>query len=646
MNRSSLVRPALLLCLALPLAAKSPLGPLPADAWSIKAGDPRAPKGALVLEERLHLGTSEMEWSYRVRIVSEEGQRAVSFAAFSDGTKELTGRTIRPDGTEILFDSARDFKKETLKVGSSKRKYTNMVPPGVTSDCIVEVYHRTTDFWLKGRQWQRSLVRPWPVQEFILSFDKRFPARWGLQNMANVRPEVLDRRGDRIFLFRDLAPQEEGPFLLTSALDRPTLVVYPDDRLTGSQVPDPDAFWQRTVQEWYRPYASRLSLGGRYKDFSKAVREGLPASPQEAAKQVMIRAHARLANFERLTWEDKQKRKQEGLGEPLQLDASDLSQAVKYGGTDDWGWLWLGWQLLTDAGLKPRLLGVCDREERIFRYSFLNPYQIDHYMLGVEEAGKEILWVDPSRGLLAPGLIYDDYQGTPAMLADLPEKMARPSDTPVQPASANTRTYTYRVAFEGERQAFTLDAAFQGIPAYALREDARDEDPQGREKALQERFQAPLKGWTLAGAKVENLQDVAKPYAWSLKGSREWEEERRLRVEPFPGLPSPLETPSAWPAQRSARIVLPYLQTHRATSHVQAPKGYRIAPQAPFQQTNLFGSVRWKLTPTPTGDAADVELVITTEELVAGPEATGDLRAYLGWIQEALRRAVIAEKGA
>ncbi|HLO66988.1 MAG TPA: hypothetical protein VK188_08225 [Holophaga sp.] len=632
--------------MALPLAAKIPLSPLPADAWSIKAGDPRAPKGAVVLEERLHMGTSDMEWTCRIRIVSEEGQRAVAFAAFGEGTRELTGRTIRPDGTEILFDSVKDFKKETLKVGSSKRKFTNMVPPGVTSNCIVEVYHRTSDFWLRGRQWHRSLVRPWPIQEFILSFDTRFPARWGLQNMARVRPEVLDRRGDRIFLFRDLPAQEEGPFLLTSALDRPTLVVYPDDRLTGSQVPDPDAFWLRTIQEWYRPYASRLSLGSRYKEFSRTVREGLPAAPQEAAKALMLRAHAQLANFERLTWEEKQQRKEAGLTEPIKLDASDLSQAVKYGGTDDWGWLWLGWQLLTDAGLKPRLLGVCDREDWIFRYSFLNPYQIEHYLLGIEEPGKDILWVDPSRGLLTPGVIYEDYQGTPAMLADLPEKMARPADTPVQPASSNTRTYAYQVTFQDDRQAFTLDASFQGNPAYIQRDDARDEDPQGREKALLERLQTPLKGWTLAGAKVMNLKDVAKPFQWSLKGSREWEEERRLRIDPFPGLPSPLDTPSAWPAQRSARIVLPFLQTHRATSRIQAPKGYRIVPQAPFQQDNLFGSVRWKLTPTPAGDAADVELVITVDELVAGPEAVQDLRAYLGWIQEALRHPVTAEKGA
>jgi len=647
-NQASLRVPFLLaaLLLALPLAAKIPLSPLPADAWSIKAGDPRAPKGAVVLEERLTFGPSSLEWAYRVRIVSEEGQRAAHFPAFGEGAQDLEGRTIRPDGTVIPFDSVKDLKTETLKVGYSKRTFTNLIPPGVTSDCIVEIRHKSSSIWLARRQWYRALVRPWPTRQFVLTMEHAFPWRWALQNVGQYRPEVTDSRVERIFTFRDLPPQEEGPFLLESALDRPTLVVFLNDRLTIGNQPSPDEFWQRAVQEYFTPYASRLSLGSRYKDFSKELRSGLSASPQEAAKTLMLRAHARLANFSRLTWEEKQQRRQAGLEEPLFRNASDLSLALKYGGADDWGWTWLAWQLFTDAGLKPRLLGVCDREEWIFRYSFLNPYQIGHYLLGIEEPGKQILWIDPARGLLAPGAVYAEYQGTPGMLADVPEKMARPMDVPVEPREANARTFTYQVGFQEDRQTFTLAAAFRGNPAYTLREEARTLDPESRDKELLDRFKAPLKDWILSGAKAENLADPAQPFRWSLTGSRAWEEERRLRIDPFPGLPSPLDTPSAWPAQRSARIVLPFLQTHRATSRIQAPKGYRIVPQAPFQQDNLFGSVRWKLTPTPAGDAADVELVITVDELVAGPEAVQDLRAYLGWIQEALRHPVTAEKGA
>lgn len=247
---------------------------------------------------------------------------------------------------------------------------------------------------------------------------------------------------------------------------------------------------------------------------------------------------------------------------------------------------------------------------------------------------------------MAPGVIPAPYQGTPGLLADLPEEMARPFEVPVQPATTNTQTFAYTMAVAEGRQTFTLSAAFLGQEAYRLRYAVKDADPQGRDRALKDLFAERLKDWTLTGARVQNHGDVAQPYAWSIQGVRPWEEAGSLRLQPFPGLTPPLELPASWPPRRTARIVLPYLQTHRASCRLTVPQGYHVPPQAALEARNAFGNVSWQVKPSSRPEEVEVDLVITTDTLVAPAEDLEAFKEYLGWIQDALGRAVTVERNA
>ncbi|BDU75368.1 hypothetical protein [Mesoterricola sediminis] len=643
-----------------PLAAEAAWGPLPPDTWRIQAGDPQAPGGAVVLEERLAFNRSNLEWHYRVRIVSKEGMRAASFPAFPVGLLALEGRTIRPDGTVTPFASAKDCRQEPTKPTPYQPIQTLLVPPGVTSDCVVEVYARTETLWFQNNQWMRPLTRPWPIRTFVFSIHSYVDQSWSLQDVGRHRPEISETWTTRTFTFRNLPAEDEGPYVLAPTLDRPTLIFSFNDRLRTPPDGNPDTFWTQVASMLNLFQVKRAVRGDAYKAFSEALRKELPASPQEAARTLLIRAHTRLVNIHERTWETRQRGKDAESSIPstrpyMAIDIGmlspryrvpDLGKMVREGGASAYDWQWLAWNLLADAGLKPRLLGVSNRNAWIFRYSFFNINQITRYLIGIEEPGRETLWLDPTRPLLAPGVIPAPYQGTPGILADLPEEMARPFEVPVQPATANTQTFTYTMAFAEGRQTFDLSAAFLGQEAYLLRFAAKDAAPQGRDQALKDLFAARLKDWTLTGAQVRHHGDVAQPYGWSIQGARPWEAAGALRVHPFPGLASPLEIPDAWPPRRTARIVLPYLQTHRATCRLAIPKGYHVPPQAALEARNAFGSVSWQLKPSSRPEEAEVDLVITTDTLVAPAEDLEAFKAYLGWIQDALARVVTVERDA
>lgn len=631
------------------LGAAPAWSPIPPSAWAVKPGDPAAPKGAVVVQERIRLNSHDLEWWYRVRIVSEAGKSAAELSGFPERPLELVGRTVYPDGKSVEFNSKKDFKVNTVTRGSFQRKSTVVIPPGVTSDCLVEVYYREAVNWADVSHWERRIMRNHPSQRCSIEFSRGFPMAWSLYGTGFHRPESIENGGERSLVFAQLPAGDDSPYLLESVLEQPTLVVFRiDPALQRAADGGPDKYWQEVAELGYRHwYETSLKKGGRYKAFAKEVLAGLPPERQEAARMITARVFSKIQNLDRLSWEEEQQRKQTKADAPSRIDSEDLGDTVKYGATDDAGMTTLLFQLFRDANLYPKLVMVADRDRRLFRYRTMNRHQFTHVLLGVEDLGKPMLLIDPCLKLLPVGMIHPDYQATYGMQVDSASWSAKPFALPTQSPDLNTQTYEYKLRCEEERIRFDLKAAFTGQPAFTRRVDAYREEPKERNRDLKEDFEKRLNTWTIAEARSENVPDPAKPLTWTLSGQKEWEEGRRTELNPFPGMPNPYYLPDVWPEPRKARIVMPFLKVHKATSTVIVPKGYRVRPANPLNETNLFGQVKWKLNtqPTPEGTQATVELEVVGQTMSAPAEDYKPFKDYMGWIAEAMNRVLIVEKG-
>lgn len=646
--RNQLLKTLLLagILLGLPLVASGNWAAIPAEAWALKAGDPKAAKGAVVLEERLRLASYELEYWYRVRIVNDAGKGAAEFSDFPSRFMVLEGRVVYPDGKEVAFNSQKDFKSRTTTVGGSQRKRTLLIPPGITSDCILDLHYKEQMDWSNIGHWERRLMGSYPIERFRLDLARGFGLAWTIMGMSSDRSSVVEAADGKTIVFKDLPARPDAPFVLESALDLPTLVAYNiHPGLHEAASKGADAYWKRFAEVFKDIFTIHVSKGWSYSGFAKEMLADLPKPPQEALQTLLNRVHGRILNVQRLSWEEAEERKKKNVGD-RRVDPYDLSEMIKRGEGNDWGLLILVYRLATDAGLCPKMLCVADRDLRLFRYKTMDWNQFTGFLLGVDDFGKETLWVDPAQRLMPPGMMNPDYQGTPALVLHTTGWTAEKTMIMAQPETNNLQEFNYGLSLSPEQLGFQLQASFTGQPAFARRSDVYREEPKERDRSLKESFEGRLKGWAITEAKLEEAVNPRKPLLWTVKGNLEQEGERRMKVWPFPGMGSPLYLPDVWPERRSEKIVLPYRKIHRAKSTLKVPKGYVVRAVSPMDERNLFGTVQWKQTTKAleSGTEVSVEMEVQVKVLSASSEDYALFREYMGWINEAMNRTVLVEK--
>jgi hypothetical protein len=146
-------------------------------------------------------------------------------------------------------------------------------------------------------------------------------------------------------------------------------------------------------------------------------------------------------------------------------------------------------------------------------------------------------------------------------------------------------------------------------------------------------------------AEVRNATDRRRPVSKFIQALREFEDTRRVQINPFPGMPSAISIPDNLPQTRSVPICLGYARTHRASARISLPEGFQLVPTPVMDQKNYFGRVRWsvKVDPDKSGEA------ILNYEMVLSESNTNELYypallQFLGWVQDAQSRPVILER--
>ena len=298
--------------------------------------------------------------------------------------------------------------------------------------------------------------------------------------------------------------------------------------------------------------------------------------------------------------------------------------------------------LAKDAGLKPTVALVTDREERIFRPSLLAPFQLDQYLVGVAEPGAPTMWLDPA-SRFASGTILPAYQGTKGLELDTDAWTLKPVSILPQPAGYNVRRFKYDLNLGVESDEFAIKAEFNGYPDYEARWRFLKLEPAEQARKLKEELEASIAAADVTRTQVDNAQAVDHNVVWTAEGRIEAEPERRRIVRPFPAMPWPLwVAPSELASTRTVPIVLSFLQVHAAQSTVRYPAGYRLITGQPVQQSNALGSVSLTLKETPSTVVAVLRVDVNKMFLPA--EAYGDLKDFLAWIQDACGRTFILEK--
>lgn len=618
--------------------------PIPPDVWALKASSPEGASGAIFLTDNSRYGLRDTEHWIRILILSESGKAAAQFAPFPNQAS-LEGRTVYPDGREVTFNRAQDFATQEIRAGQESAELKVVIPPGLTDHCIVDLHWKEPITFLWDTRFDRDILRPYPIRHLELRLSS-------LSNQGSVwfRPVTLPMEsvqdGDyRVFTFRNLPAIEPEPYSRVAWLLRPKLVCFlQPDALLGSRR-NPDIYWRDYASKIERPFfQNRLRKGRHYTALAAEILKDLPADPEAKARAITGRLQARILNVSQMTQAERAARTKRQ--DHTVIEALDLNESADRRWTNGGGIFYLAYQLFTDAGLRPMLLLVANRDIRGFRYDLMDAYQFDDILLGIPvQDGKDPLWCDPSARLLPFGTIAPSYQGTQGLVVDPREGTAKAYWVPVQAPPANRETYRFEVTPGPEADAFKIHADFAGIDEWVAKSKVFQLSPGEAEKQLKEKLEASDR-FHITRVSVLHATDLDQPVSWEAEGTRETDGGRHRQVVPFPTEVCPLWIPSDWPEHRIDPIVMAYASDSQSTSRIQIPEGWRATLPGNSDQHNQFGRVVWQAHEVQEtgGKAVQVTYEVTVSKVFSGPEADHDLRDFLSWVQDTWSRTISLER--
>jgi hypothetical protein len=617
---------------------------IPPEVWAMKEDPATGTAGAVVLERRIVFQTNRVQYTLRVRVLSEQGRAAVELPPFTDSAYAFDGRTVHRDGTSVVFSEKKDFQTVTVKSRFGAGTVARLVPPGVNGDCVVELrWHESAQDSLGPMPSEYGYFHQWVLggrYRTLVSVIDLGPAFAWAYEIAGVDAHKPEVKG-HVYTIHNLPAVEPAPMTLDGLRGLPRFTVFWQPEALQPYVKEGGAaYWNAVGRLVYKDFLGKVSKGSEYESFAREILAGLPEPPRRRALALRERLDARIANTGLLTEAEKARRSAKESHEII--DPRDLSAAVRRGSTTGFGMFLLYLNLARDVGLKPTVALVANREQRLFRAEMLAPFQFDDYLVGVSEPGAPTLWLDPSMRF-GSGTLLPAYQGTSALELDLEAWTLKPVSIPPQPPAYNVRRYTYELTLGEESDHLSVRAEFNGYPDWAERWRFLKLEPAEQARKLEDELESEITGADVTTARVDNAQAANENVAWTAEGRIEVAPERRRTVKPFPAMRWPFWIASSeLAATRTVPIVLPYLQIHAAKSTVRFPAGYRLITGAPVQHANSIGSVSLSIKETPS--AAEAVLRVDVNKLFLSPEAYGDFKDFLSWLQDACGRGFILER--
>lgn len=482
------------------LAMKTPMVEKDADAeallWEVYIND--------------NSDTTEYTNLLRVKIFTERGketQSKIDIPYFKGtGIKDISGRTIKADGsiTELKKDAI--FDREVVKFGGYKLKAKSFAMPGVEPGAIIEYRWRevsaSSDNYLR-LYFQREI--PVQVVRYYLK-----PLSGAINPMStitfqgNPAPFVKDKDGFYRTEMANLPAYREESRMPPADQVRTWMLVYyaPDVRK------DPATYWKDLGRLYYEALKGEMKVND---EIRKAATDavGDATTPEQKLERIFNFCRTKIKNVNDdasgLT-DDQLKKMKENRS------AADTLKRG-YGTGTDIDFLFAA--MATAAGFDARYARLSDRSRRFFDAKFTNPYFMNAYNIAVK-LGDKWRFFDPASTYAPFGMLRWQEEGVAALVCDGKEPALVETQLSPPEKSVTKRIANLRLAEDGTLEG-EIRVEYTGHFAVSMKEDDDDETPEQREAKLRDAVKSRLSSAEFANIKIESVNDPLKPYVYSYK---------------------------------------------------------------------------------------------------------------------------------
>jgi hypothetical protein len=448
----------------------------------------------------------------RVKVFTERGkdsQGKVEIPYFNSvQIKDISARTIKPDGTIIELKKDAIFDREVVKFGKFRVKVKSFAMPAVEPGVIIEYR------WREVRQNQMAnnvplqFQREIPVQR-VRYFLKPYPYATNpmksmtFQTRGQAGNFVKAKDGYWMMEMQNMPAFHEEAYMPPENQVRTWMLVYYDSDRKQS----PQQYWQEMGKGFYELTKNDMKVNDEVR---KAAAEAIgdAATPEQKLERIFNFCRTKIKNLSDdasgFTPEQLQKLKEN------KSPADTLKRGYGWGSNING----LFAAMAQAVGFDARYAIVSDRSRNFFDPNFLNLYFMRGSNIAVK-VGDQWKFFDPASTYVPFGMLRWQEEGIKALIADNKEATFVP--TPISPAekSLSKRIARLKLTEDGTLEG-VVRVEYTGHAAAEFKEDYDDETASQREEKLKNAVQSRL-GCELSDIKIEPPNDPVKPFVYSYK---------------------------------------------------------------------------------------------------------------------------------
>ena len=513
-NRSFVLPFALLVCLSQVVLAQQ-WKPIDQSHLELKAPVVEKDADAEVLLWEVYINdssptTTDFLHFIRIKVFNDRGKESQSKVDISYFTgeqiKDISGRTVKPDGSMIELKKDAIFDRELVKLGRFKLKAKSFAMPGIEPGSIIE--YRWKEVHENGANYvklyfQREIpvqvvryyLKPYPYSEYPMS---------AITFQGKQSPFVKDKDGYYRIEMSNMPAFHEEPRMPPEDQVRTWMLVY----YAPSQRKDPAVFWKDQGKLFYEAFKGEMKFN---EEIRKAAAEAI--GDAQTLEQKLERLYNYCRSKVRNVTDDASGLTPDQLKKMKENKSASDTFKRGYGTGSDINFLFAA--MAMSAGFEARYVSLSDRSRKFFDPGFTDRYFMKTYNIGVK-VGDQWRFFDPGSNHIPFGMLRWEEEGVQALVTDSKEPLF--VQTPLSPASKSMkkRIAKLRLTDDGTLEG-EVRIEYTGHFAIEMKEDADEETPTVREEKLRESVTQNLSTAQLSEIKVENSSDPIKPFTHSYK---------------------------------------------------------------------------------------------------------------------------------
>jgi Domain of Unknown Function with PDB structure (DUF3857) len=454
--------------------------------------------------------TTDFNHYLRIKVFNERGKETQSRIdlRYSAGVqiKDISGRTVRTDGSIIELKKDAIFDRDLVKFGPNKIKAKSFIMQNVLRGSIIE--YRWREVHEGGTNYIKLYFqRDIPVQT-VRYYLKRYPfSDLPMQTatfQGNPPPFVRDKDGYyRVEMTNVPALRQEPQMPPEDQVRTWMLVYYPLDPKKNAM-----SYWKEYGKSLYERYKEEMRLND---DIRQAAAEAIGDAQlsEQKLERLFNYCRSEIKNISDdgsdLTADQLQKMKEN------KSPANTLKRG--YGTRADINFLFAA--MVMAAGFDARYAALSDRSRKFFDPDFADRYFINTDIIAVK-VGEQWRFFEPGNTYVPFGRLRWEKEGVQVLIADPNEPIF--VQTPLAAPEISRKKRLARLRLDGEG---TLEGEvrieYTGHFAIEMKEELDGLTPDLCEKRLRDSVNERLKTAQLSGIKIEGTADPAKPLVYYYK---------------------------------------------------------------------------------------------------------------------------------